>query len=42
MGMFSWLFGDNKEEDNAEAQFEYDKKFRAYEIKKRDENTILH
>jgi len=38
MGLGSWLFGDNKEEDNADAQFEYDKKFRAYEIRKRDEN----
>ena len=38
MGLWEWAFGDNKEEDNAEAQFEYDKKFRAYEIKKRDEN----
>ena len=38
MGLGSWLFGDNKEEENAEAQFEYDKKFRAYEIRKRDEN----
>ena len=34
----TWLFGDNKEEDNSKAQFEYDKKFRAYEIRKRDEN----
>ena len=36
--VWKWLFGDNKEEDNAQAQFDYDVKFREYEIKKRDEN----
>ena len=38
MGLGEFFFGSNKEEDNSKAQFEYDKKFREYEIRKRDEN----
>ena len=41
MGLFSWLFGDNKEEEAAEKQHEYDVKYWQYEINERD-NAYQH
>ena len=35
--VWKWLFGDNKEKDNANKQHEYDIKYHEWEIKQRDE-----
>ena len=38
MGLFSFLFGDNKEKEMADKQFEYDLKYHQWEINQRDDD----